>query len=416
MSFFSSLFRCLCLCVVIEKGSWTPNTKENTNKHQKKVLKKRFHKLDAKRRDKSRKPEWLKEWTISRGWVHNKSHLLELGTSNPVAMNGKTYEELSDDSSVSLENVEDLISIRSNNYDFREESRNANDDETSDDASSVEVQINRSSLQNVSKIYHQMTENYREHFPESSRSATDFKDASLPEVYKERLLFNEERSKCGGLGGFWNYVKPKSKKKVSLNDCKFTVNRLYDDSTNKHSQTSVVEKYTKRNSLGRNIALYNTLNAKTNLHEEPIYECSEETSNYNSLNNVYFNPAYVPFENPKKISSNDNQMCVLNRLNGYHEDRINFRHNYQNSAMKMRNEKYVIRHIRVRIMLSLRVGKIQRVKKKPKMKKNKFFRGKNKHMNDKVPSENLEFRVTRMHEEQRRIGNGRTSIKIQNMR
>lgn len=70
MTIFYKLLRFLCLCVVMQKGSWTPQ-QENIAKKKKKEAG-------------SPKPEWLKQWTISKGWMHNRSHLLNLGVSREV--------------------------------------------------------------------------------------------------------------------------------------------------------------------------------------------------------------------------------------------------------------------------------------------------------------------------------------------
>ncbi|CAG9829146.1 unnamed protein product [Diabrotica balteata] len=65
------------MCFVINRGSWDPN---GVSAIDQKRLKEKFANKETKRKEAAlKKPEWLKEWTISKGWVHNKSHLLELG-------------------------------------------------------------------------------------------------------------------------------------------------------------------------------------------------------------------------------------------------------------------------------------------------------------------------------------------------
>ncbi|KAG5882616.1 hypothetical protein JTB14_013305 [Gonioctena quinquepunctata] len=417
MSFLLDFFRCLCLCIIIEKGSWNPNTRINTNKHHRTILKNRFEKLGTTKKDKAlkKKPDWLKEWTISKGWVHNKSHLLNLGAKTET-MDGKNYEELSEESSVSLENIEDLISIKSVS-EIIEDNKNQWNNESSDDSCSAGEESSHfrksSNINNMSLIFQQMTQNYRDNFPDCSCNSIRNVDSILPAIYKERLLVNENRSR-DLLGEIWKYVRPKRKKKISLNNYKFTANQLYEEAncSKLKKKGTVVDKYTKKNSLGRNIALYNTLNSKTNLHEEPIYECSEENSNYNSLNNVYLNPIYSP-EKFQRFNSYNNQVTVLDRPLG-NQQNLRYQNN-ELSKSKLRTEKYVIRHIRVRIMLSLRVGRLQKLKKKPKAKNNKLC-NKNFHSAKNIRGDDLHSRVARIHEEQRRIGNGKSSIKIQNMR
>lgn len=436
------------MCIVIEKGTWYPNSKSLTKNKNRAILKSEVKsKKDEKRLQ--NKPEWLKEWTISKGWVHNKSHLLDLGRNNSsenlviveethAIMEKKTYQELSDNSSVSLTNVEDLISMTSN-PDRNEEGRNSQKDfnkiETmisSEDSSSVcdeTLRITeRKEQQSMSAVFSKISENYRNNFPETFNKYQD-NELSLPEIYKERLLINKSKESNIFLE-MWKYIKPKRRKKNSYN-CKFTVNELYDKNENSHFKSIIDNKLdtlktTKRTNLGKNIAIYNTLNAKTNLHEDTIYECSEENSNNNSLNYVYFNPIYSSSAQPLKkfydFHTNHSHVCnsfafdrrLATTSNGF------LRNSDKNNSLKtkLRTEKYVIRHIRVRIMLSMRMGKVQKVYKRSDGSQSKrHVHGANNGGKETTRSEKeMRMRIGKIHEEQKRIGNGKTSIKIQNMR
>lgn len=180
MTIFSEILRLLCLCVVMEKGSWTPAPFVAVHKT---IPKKRR----AGGRDivNSSKPEWLKEWTISKGWIHNRSHLLTLG---------KEDDDDAESSSVSTDDIDELISM--------------------------ETEAN----QDFSLMYHQMSENYRQNFPENASKSLG--DLQLPEIYKERLLLNNDQER-NYLSQLWKVFKPK--KKAKSYNCKFTVNQLYDN-------------------------------------------------------------------------------------------------------------------------------------------------------------------------------------------
>lgn len=415
MSFLSSIFRCLCLCLVIQRGSWYPNPQNISSQNQRKPIKDKIQTCAPKKRQATlRKPEWLKEWTISKGWVHNKSHLLELGRKKLTDMDKKNYEELSENSSVSMDNIEDLISIKSiENDEDNRKMIDIEDDSSIPEEEDDDENIKISSVQRVSQVYQEVNKNYRDHFPICSHGLKESQENSLPQIYKERLLMDKKDYNL--LSGIFRYVKPAQKKKLDLNNCKFTVNRLYEDrifSGDSTERKLESQKFGKRNNLGKNIALFNTLNAKTNLHEDIIYECSDENSNYNSLNNIYFNPIYSPLPLQKFDNFNSNQTNQIELL----DRRAIAIHNYQeNLKLLTKREKYVIRHIKIRFMLSLRIGRFKKTNKKPGIKKQSCFRSrKSEKLVDK--SDYIKMRVAKIHDEQRRIGNGRTSVKIQNMR
>lgn len=426
MSLLLNLFRCLCLCLVVEKGSWYLNGKKSTDSRRRKinraVLKKDFLSKNKSKLEKdTKKPDWLKEWTISKGWVHNKSHLLELGDKCSIGkMENKHYEQLSESTSVSTEHVEDLLSLNSNSEIDECKCQQGNINITEEDEYFTNNTLRFANVpitptvQNMRMVYKQVSENYRKNFPDTSRKYTD-NEFSLPEIYKEQLLFKEKEN-ANFLHHLWNHVKAKRKRKLSY-EGKFTENELFDKNPSpsfleNSEQRSEGSRSNRKTNLGENIAIFNTLNDRTNLHEDPIYECSEENSNYNnSMNNVYLNPVYSPVPLERGLQPN-NQVTLYDRRMMQYQDHLRINHENDYSA-KSKTDKYVIRHIRVRIMLSLRIGRIQKVKSKDNKRGPSSIRNK---INKKAVEDDVHLRVSRMHDEQRRIGNGRTSIKIQNMR
>lgn len=349
------------MCSMVEKANWSPlNTISPSNARV--IVTKSLKSLEKP----TAKPEWLKEWTISKGWIHNRSHLLNLGLDN------SDNDKMSDCSSVSIENVDELISLEEPEID-----RNVD---------KIDVISSSTEETDINYMFEQVCENYRLHFPEKAIKQNG-NDLKLPEVYKERILSKKQHNHNMFMV-LWRKMKPKRRKK-SYN-CRFTINELYD------CQNFTRKKYNsvKKSTLGKNIALYNTLNAKTNLHEEPIYECSDENTSLYSC--IYHNPIYM---SQNEVSSRK-----------FYDFHSNSRHNRLN--LKVRTEKYIIRHIKVRIMLSMRIGHIQKVNVNKLTKKNL-----NRMDKGLVGAENDMYKqIARFHDEQRRIGNGKTSIKIQNMR
>lgn len=423
MSFLSNLFRCLCLCVVIEKGTWYPNQKTKTSKNNRELAKRQLYNPKSLRIDKElpSKPAWLKEWTISKGWVHNKSHMLELGTQNSTQkMQEINYDNISQSSSISSQNIDELVSLESN-FDKRQIAKQVirkteTDPETEDSAGYTSeenetVRISsKLSRHDAASIFEQVSENYRNNFPECSRSYI-LGNFALPQVYKEQLLLREKKE-INILHDIWKHLKPK-KNRSSSYECRFTENQLFDNkdifNTLKsiNSEKNDTIKSTRKTNLAKNIALYNDLNSRRNLHEETIYECSEENSIHTSLNNIYYNPIYSHAANQ--------QISVYDRRMQQYQKHLKYFHDH-NDSHKMRSDKYIIRHIRVRIMLSLRVGKLQKAKKSQD-KKRTIFGGKSKNNRKAIENDgHLQLKAAKMHDEQRRIGNGKTSIKIQNMR
>lgn len=418
MSFLSNLFRCLCLCVVIERGTWSPNEKKKISKRNRDIVKKHLYTQQSSKTgttDPSR-PAWLKEWTISKGWVHNKSHMLALGHQSSLKME----DNLSETSSISSQNIDELVSLESN-IDQKIISKqlikniksvDTESEDSADCSSEDDETVRISSLVNRRRpvsVFEQVSENYRNNFPETSK--TNYLGTfELPQIYKEQLLLRQKKE-TNILQEIWKHMKPKSHK-TSRYDCRFTENQIFNNNDIFNSLRSIssdkfdTNKSNKKTNLAKNIALYNDLNSRRNLHEETIYECSEENSNQTSLNNIYHNPIYSQSTN-QVISVYDRRMEQYQRhLKHFHDN---------NDLAKLKSDKYVIRHIRVRIMLSLRVGKVQKAKNYRPKKRN-FFGGKKRRRKVTQENDNVHFRVAKIHDEQRRIGNGKSSIKIQNMR
>lgn len=350
---FSKLLRCMCTCVVMQKGSWTPNQAfQKTEKHNKRLQEPR--------------PEWLKQWTISKGWMHNRSHLLNLGIEN------ETRQDLvRSDSSISLEDVDELVSL--------------------DDVDKIEIVSEPEVKQDVSMVFMQVSKNYRKSFPDGS-TKNSCNDLELPEIYKERILMSKKEN-SSLINELWRHFKPKRKSKVPRN-CRFTVNSLYDaadfDAKDANNEVDDIKP-----------ALFN----KTNLLDDTIYECSEDSVS------LYQNPLYSTspsqffgFQSNHVYKSNNfsSQRTKLAKSKGTKFDSIKYR---------MKTEKYIIRHIKVRIMLSMKLGRFQ----KRRLQK-RLVCGEGECHNDVGENDTMRLRITKTHEEQRRIGNGRTSLKIQNMR
>lgn len=395
----------------MQKGSWTPQ--QNYNKKQNVVMvKKRYKDTNNNKKKKSvesAKPEWLKQWTISKGWMHNRSHLLNLGLEDgfkeeeaAVGMetpkvNKKIWDE-DKSSSVSIEDIDDLLSLSSDV------------DATDHNLEKIEtLPLEVKTKEDNDLLFEELTTNYRRNFPDHFTKYND--DLRLPEIYKERLLSSKNSN---FLTEFWDYMKPKRKIKENKN-CKFTINQLYDCREEDNQRKAF------KSTLGQNIALYNTLNAKTNLLDDTIYECSEDSNN-----SLYHNPIYTQTQDnqaliPKYYDFHTNHVY---RTDSFVRRRYRLTNHKFTNSMKYRTktEKYIIRHIKVRIMLSLRIGRFQKFYSSNKKEINSgrqallFKSGVECCENFCEEQSSLRRRIVRAHEEQRRIGNGRTSMKLQNMR
>ncbi|GJQ72443.1 putative espin isoform X1 [Trypoxylus dichotomus] len=395
MNFLIKFIRCLCVCLIKERGSWSPTTSEKTRlnytKQKTKVGRPSIIKTEIKR------PEWLKQWTISKGWMHNRSHMLNLG---------KEEAGRASSSSISTADIDELVSIE--NFDIR-----------TDDVRTKTATVDN--MQDFSLIFSQISENYRKNFPEVSTINSN--DLSLPDVYKERLIQNDKTF----FEQIWHSLKPKRKPNIA--NCKYSVNKIYngtgiefEDSYKSFDEVNFKSDETKpnklqfidtksnrdqskvnRSTLGKNLALYNTLNSKTNLHEDTIYECSEDSLS------LYNNPIYVSTESDTKYYS-------------FHSNKSNKtpfipdKRPYDSFKRKLRTEKYIIRHIKVRIMLTLRLSKFKFYKKDTKSYE-RLVSNKLQMCEKGISSVDVVgVSERKIHEEQRSIGNGRTSMKIQNFR
>ncbi|KAF5290365.1 hypothetical protein FQA39_LY14748 [Lamprigera yunnana] len=340
-------------CVFVEKDSWTPlNTYTNTHKQ-----------MYRKNRDsvaQNNKPDWLKQWTVSKGWMHNRSHLLELGVEKQSAV------AKNDNSSVSEDDIEDLLS-----------------DANKEDLDKIETVPHTSD-------YSTAFDNYRNKFPDAHC------DIPSPQVYKERLYRNHHKD-C--IRHFLPDFKCKRKKKKKNK-------RFLSANANENSGAPTAAKSSK-STLSEDIAFHNVLNAKTNLHEDVIYECSESSAS------LYNNPIYVSSDvlnadNKKFFDFHTNHTFGPNYFITNKTESL--KKNCHKTKTFNRTEKYIIRHIKIRIMLSLRVNKFRRFYKK-NARNSLRTRGKRKGRE----CENW-GNIKSAHEEQRRIGSGKSSLKIQNMR
>lgn len=479
MTILTKLIRCFCLCIVMQKGSWSPaqniSVKKNkaSYKQQRTIVKRRFKDVQFKEKVnkcETTKPEWLKQWTISKGWMHNRSHLLTLGVKEEnVAENLlelKALEapnDVSENSSICTENIDDLLSIASNTEPSSKHEKYLQDldkietiSESDDEGNSNETLVrrdicvapNQRNTENIAAVFTNISSNYRRNFPDNFEKHSD--DLKLPEIYKERLLLSNVEN-TNFLVELWRFIKPRRKSKAD-NSCKFTSNKIYDNNEitpkprmhmerrdssfrteyNASSINSEV-KYSKlsRNTLGQNIALYNTLKSKTNLLEDTIYECSEREESLS----MYHNPIYgtVPAQETPQIKYYDfhtnhafrPESFVTRRyqLAKQNNPRFHERRKFDSMKYRLKTEKYIIRHIKVRIMFSLKVGRFQKACKRLNNLKTLdrqrllFCDNSDTCFNKGDNARNsLRKMVEKMHEEQRRIGNGKTSIKIQNMR
>lgn len=387
------------------------------------------------------KPEWLKQWTISKGWMHNRSHLLTLGKTNRESSD-QDQDQDNSSTSMSIGNVDDLLSLASDNNsekdDAIETERSEGDAVRIKHTSTymAEVISNVGDSVRIKRTYNKHTsdehvnertvcskrdedtsneltveadvyggafENYRKKFPESKFSATPKADLALPEIYKERLL------RDSGTNFFKRLWCRSKKRNKSLAPFRFTVNALYDSAEFGHEDNckddyeDLQQQSSKRNSIGRNIAIFNTLNSKTNLHEDPIYECSED--DLSVYNNPIYSPAsrYFGFHTNRVGKEENGFFRAQDEADAVYEQISCCRRKLNQEKRRMRTEKHIIRHIRVRIMLTLRLKRKFRLLQRGEV----FSRN-----GDRV----VKDRIKDLHEEQQRIGNGRDSMKIQNMR
>ncbi|KAF5277194.1 hypothetical protein FQR65_LT03900 [Abscondita terminalis] len=355
----------------MEKGSWSPSgvySIKPEEKNQRVILHRNLSEVDD---DDGNKPAWLKQWTISKGWMHNRSHLLELGVN--------TEKMDKEDSSVSEEDIQDLLSISSDNIDNWDK---------------IEV-LNQTVQVKTEADYSPAFDNYRTTFPDTCCWTTT---NQLPELYKERLQLNAKSGGCIKELLSEITVKTRNKKQHPKKDASSITpsKKIEDQPTKSH-----------KSALSQDISTYNALNSKTNLHEDVIYECSESSAS------LYNNPIYVSTET---IDKRDKKFFDFhsNHQNGSSGFIANKSESLNKKSCKngtvnglLKSEKYVIRHIKIRIMLSLRVNKFKRFYKRNLKKGGSKIRGRVSDYRSQIKS---------AHAEQRRIGSGKGSLKIQNMR
>lgn len=379
----------MCLC--IEKGSWSPNNKKLTTKRLKC---KKYEKCDIT------KPEWLKQWTISKGWMHDRSHMLSLGLEG----NNKISKEQNDDSSVlpCADNTEDLISVNEkvDNSVTRDINNISDPNQTKvciEDLDKIEV--------DETDVYSNININYRENFPIISN---DTCQQQLKEnvIQYSKIIFPSRQN-----------LFQKSSKKISniktLNDLLVVSGGSVKDKRNSRLFNSA---YFKRNVQD---TIYECSEDSFSLYTNPIYEAVNEVSdNVHLLNGISNVETYFKFNKDaqceyQKFLSNDLNTNKLLGKNGFVR-----RNQFLSKKSRFSSEKYIIRHIRIRIMLSLRLRKFQRVhRKKMKTKKKLFCLNKKRQVTSSESEDNLlKGSISRVHDEQRRISNGNTSLKIQNLR
>lgn len=438
MTILRRLFKCLCVCVYIEKGSWSPKTDKIAPPNHKVVITKRTKNEHYKKSSDSFKPEWLKQWTISKGWSHDRTHMLSLGqegnSSGNLVAKEEQLPEIEIISNSSIDNASDLLSIIDNieNASTSGEMRNNEIKETTVCNKTIEEEFDKIEIDtttNTTDVYSEVNVNYRKHFPVVSKSF---------------VLDESPKTKSSNYSSFKKYFKPKEKEikyskivfpnrqnlfhtsKENLIKTPVTKYKTFDDLTTIECEYEDISKMAKRRSLQSNFT--------RSIQQDTIYECSEDSFS------LYTNPIYEShpeFENDgvqiiegkdeidffNKTSSCEYQKCLNKDLNtNKFSSRNEFiRGNHLKSIKsKFSSEKYIIRHIRIRIMLTLRLKKFQKLYRKRLSNTKHFYSKKDKKkrkVKDCDMSEDvIRSEILKVHDEQRRIGNGKTSLKIQNLR
>ncbi|KAL3272341.1 hypothetical protein HHI36_013822 [Cryptolaemus montrouzieri] len=416
MTIFNRILRCLCMCIVIKRGTWSPHSSRtlNSRAHLRRKYIRSRPKL-SKNSGPSTKPDWLKQWTISKGWMHNRSHLLNLGT-NTVDNSMETKKDDADkqdkssvtDSSISIENIDDLISIISGEDNGNEIDLDQIDVISTSSSFAIEVKEETKSNTNkdVSEIFIQSSKNYRLSFSDHLK----FQANHQPIIY-QGIISSKKNKKI--IAKIWEYLKAtRQSEELSINN-----NQIYGGVNAKRS-------YGNDEDRNQRIELTNALDINSenkyfkyrkNLQEEVIYECSEES---NSLT-IYHNPIYVS-EIQKYYDFRTNHSTKP----GNFSDRLNAlkkRKGYAKISTwkrKIKTERHIIQHIKVRFMLTMRMDKDITKLKTRKIKHGKLRVG--MYRADRLAAgmfaDGSNEKIPRIHDEQKRIGNGRTSLKIQNFR
>lgn len=297
----------------------------------------RFHPMRTM--PKQEKPEWLKQWTISKGWMHNRSHLLHL----PQKITGNTGEENFYDSdtldSQTVESINPVVADPSEEKDLK------------------------------------VLGDYRRNFPKNEDLFVD--------LFAERLGFRYEE----------NLLYDVSQPERNVKETKCDLTRIVECSEDSDA-----------------ISLY----------ENPLYETNRSLPSWQG--------SYEQIDGYEQVCLDDNVGFCRSSIDEIQKTRIFDFDRFDSLRDKLRLEKRVIRHIRVRIMLSLRCDAIKlKMAQRPSRKRKRRRRRRWKCFRSKQAVQHCDAarcycdgrsdrRVRWMHEEQRRIGNGIDALKIQNMR
>ena len=414
MTVLVDVVRYLFSCTVVEKGSWTPNNRQkldgtDSNTYKSSQSERRNNLTVITEIKDFKKPEWLKQWTISKGWMHDRSHMLSIGMDNAKRIND------GDEEIVTIENVEE----------FGERSRTRRENVFDNDSSEEKVKKSSTidNMEDFSIIFSQISQNYRKNFPEIHTQ-----NLGGPPIHKvyNKYPFEPQENK-NFLSVFFNKLKRKNRAQSSkytfkkCNDEETTLNLPVNETYTSNSELDPskycqVNKQNKSN-LGNNLAMYNTMNSKTNLHQDTIYECSEDSLS------LYNNPIYASSVEhcPKYFGFHTNRVQSKTAFLTDGEVNINNflckRYNCEALKRKVKTEKYIIRHIKIRIMLTLRLSKFKFHKRNLKsLGYNQLFRCSNRLRNSTKRVCNVKDKVIEAHQEQKTISNGSQSMKIQNMR
>lgn len=456
MTILRRLFKCLCVCICIEKGSWSPKTERNIQQQTQQKVNINQHRVKTvkyKRKSDSLKPEWLKQWTISKGWTHDKTHMLSLGmkgdsSSNLVDENDHNSIEDLDNieivSSSSIDNASDLLSVINNieeNSSGPSKGNLMQDNEVTESSVTIKKVVKEEYdkievVQSPVDVFDQISVNYRNNFPL---------------IQKSYVIDNDQSSKVNSSKLFKKcFAKQKDKEAVKYSKIVFPNRQILFKKTNESNNSlkqaiqSSVSKYktfddltviAAENDTQSQLTSNNMYKKKFYKHqkyhniEDTIYECSEDNCS------LYNNPIYESqFQRGVQILEGGDEILDFNsKTNCEYQQFLNNDLNtnkfkskvfirgspLKTIKTKFSSEKYIIRHIRIRIMLTLRLKKFQRLYRKRLRSTRQFYKMKDKKKN-KVKCDSsdevLRNEILKVHDEQRRIGNGKSSLKIQNLR
>lgn len=440
MTVLKNILKTCCICLTLDKASWSPNNTVLMVKKQKSKVFEKFSKYDIN------KPEWLKQWTISKGWMHDRSHMLSLGLENNSESNTNIDKQIQirEEETSSVSNASDLISIIENFDNTVNNDRN-NHNETR------EIQTTDLDLEKIEKVensnlFENININYRKNFP--IFTGENFKKL----VENDTQLHTKHSSKSELSSGqfyFFNLCQQidthnsveenlKTAEAHSDNTLQYKIkeNAIPSRQSLFHKSNHQVESIKTNEELKTTERRTSRLNSNNYFPKniDTIYECSEDSLS------VYTNPIYEPtqalngdvqilngasnikeYYDFNKETNCKYQKYLSKQLNTNNLTNTNSLHFFAKKS-KYSKEKYIIRHIRIRIMLSLKLRKFQRIHRK-QLKNNSsvlFCFGKRK----KPPYDErssyyknlIRSDILKIHEEQTRINNGNTTLKIQNLR